>query len=170
MMDMITITLVTTTTLPVLVYVIASAVMPARIAVATATIDVAAPVEWLFKVIAEDRRQTFRSDLSDVKVLSRTRWRELANDSPPVDYEEVRSVANHLFEAHFHGLGFTGRWLVRFSMITDTTTTIYIYEEVRVKNALLRPIIRATYPLQNAVDRFVADLLDASDDAFHKAS
>jgi hypothetical protein len=167
-MDIINTTLITT--LPILIYVIASFVIPARVAVATTTIHVAAPIDWLFHVIAVDRRQSFRSDLRDVKVISSTRWRELANDSPPVDYEEVRSVTNHLFEAHFHGLGFKGRWLVRFSMITATSTMIYVYEEVQVRNALLRPIIRATYPLQNAVDRFVADLLDTTDAAFHKSS
>ncbi|MFN7793263.1 MAG: hypothetical protein ACK5NM_12010, partial [Cyclobacteriaceae bacterium] len=81
-----------------------------------------------------------------------------------------RSVANHLFEAHLHGSGFRGRWLVRFSKVAETSTAIYVYEEVEVRNALLRPIIRANYPLQNAVDRFVADLLDASDTNIHKIS
>lgn len=154
--------LILVTVLPVLGYVIASFVMPARVAVATTTINVVAPIDWLFHIIAVDRRQAFRSDLRDVEVLSSTRWRELTNDSPPVDYEEVRSVANQVFEAHFHGSGFRGRWLVRFSMVTVTTTTMYIYEEVQVRFALLRPIIKLAYPLQNAVDRFVADLLDAS--------
>jgi hypothetical protein len=167
-MDIIIITLITA--LPVLGYVIASFVMPARIAVATTTITIAAPIDWLFHVIAVDRRQSFRSDLRDVEVLSSTCWRELTKDSPPVKYLEVRSVANHLFEAHFHGSGFRGRWLVRFSKVAETSTAIYVYEEVEVRNALLRPIIRANYPLQNAVDRFVADLLDASDTNIHKIS
>jgi hypothetical protein len=167
-MNIIIITLITA--LPVLGYVIASFVMPARIAVATATISIAAPIDWLFHVIAVDRRQSFRSDLREVEVLSSTRWRELTKDSPPVNYVEVRSVANHLFEAHFQGPGFRGRWLVRFSIVTETSTTIYVYEEVEVRNALLRPIIRANYPLQNAVDRFIADLLNASDATIHKTS
>jgi hypothetical protein len=55
-------------------------------------------------------------------------------------------------------------------MVTVTTTTIYIYEEVQVRFALLRPIIKVAYPLQNAVDRFVADLLDASAATFQKES
>jgi hypothetical protein len=49
-------------------------------------------------------------------------------------------------------------------------TTIYIYEEVQVRHALLRPIVKATYPLQDAVNRFVADLLDASDAANRKTA
>ncbi len=145
-------------------YCIASAVMPRRVAVATATATIPAPIDRLFAVIAVDRRQSFRSDLKGVEILSDTRWRELANDSPPVDYEQVRRVSNSLFEADFRGRGFRGRWLVRFKRIGEAATTIDIYEELVVKHFLLRPIVRASYPLQDAVDRFVADLRDAADD------
>ena len=149
--------------IPILYYCILSLVTPSRVAVATATINIEASIDWLFQVIAIDRRQAFRSDLKDVIVTSNKRWRELAYDSPPVDYEEVRSVVNHLFEAHFNGFGFRGIWLVRFATATDKTTTLYIYEEVQVRQPLLRPIVKITYPLQDAVNRFVADLLDAVD-------
>lgn len=149
--------------IPTLFYFTLSLITPTRVAVATATINIEASIDWLFQVIAVDRRQAFRSDLKNVIVISNKRWRELAYDSPPVDYEEVRSVANHLFEAHFKGFGFRGVWLVRFSKVTNQMTTIYIYEEVQVRHPLLRPIVKITYPLQDAVNRFVADLLDASD-------
>ncbi len=145
-------------------YGIAGAVMPRRVAVATSTATIPAPIDRLFAVIAVDRRQSFRSDLKGVEILSDTRWRELANDSPPVEYEQVRRVSNSLFEADFRGRGFCGRWLVRFTAADDAATTIYIYEELVVKHFLLRPIVRASYPLQDAVDRFVADLRDAADD------
>ena len=151
--------------IPALVYFILSLVTPSRIAVATTTINIEASIDWLFQVIAVDRRQAFRNDLKNVIVFSSKSWRELAYDSPPVDYEEIRSVANHLFEAHFHGYGFRGIWLVRFSKVTNNITNLYIYEEVQVKQPLLRPIIKLTYPLQAAVDRFIADLLDAIDNS-----
>lgn len=149
---------------PAIAYGIAGAVMPRRVAVATSTATIPAPIDQLFAVIAEDRRQSFRSDLKGVEVLSDTRWRELANDSPPVEYEQIRRVPNSLFEADFRGRGFRGRWLVRFTPAGDAVTTIDIYEEVVVKHFLLRPIVRASYPLQDAVNRFVADLRDAADD------
>ncbi len=105
MNDMMTFLLIA---IPSLYYLVLSFVMPSRVAVATATVTIEAPIEWLFHMIAIDRRQAFRSDLKDVIVTSNKRWRELAFDSPPVDYEEVRSVTNHLFEAHFKGFGFRG--------------------------------------------------------------
>jgi hypothetical protein len=131
---------------------------------ATATATIPAPVDRLFAAIAVDRRQSFRRDIEGVEVLSDTRWRERANDSPPVEYEQVRRVPNSLFEAHFRGRGCCGRRLVRFARTGDDATTIDIQVEVMVKHFLLRPIGRASYPLQAAVDRFVADLRDAADD------
>lgn len=120
--------------IPALVYFILSLVTPSRIAVATTTINIEASIDWLFQVIAVDRRQAFRNDLKNVIVFSSKSWRELAYDSPPVDYEEIRSVANHLFEAHFKGFGFRGIWLIRFFKVTNKMTTIYIYEEVQVRD------------------------------------
>ncbi|MCA6516196.1 MAG: hypothetical protein IM577_11455 [Chitinophagaceae bacterium] len=152
-------------TIPILLYVFLSVLMSPRVAVATVTLNIEAPVDWLFQIIAVDRRQTFRSDLKDVVISSKKCWSEIANDSPQVDYEEIRSIPNHLFEAHFHGYGFRGIWLVRFSKVTNNITNLYIYEEVQVKQPLLRPIIKLTYPLQAAVDRFIADLLDAIDNS-----
>ena len=160
MNDMMTLLLIA---IPSLYYLVLGFVTPSRVAVATATVTIEAPIEWLFHMIAIDRRQAFRSDLKDVIVTSNKRWRELAFDSPPVDYEEVRSVTNHLFEAHFKGFGFRGTWLVRFTKDTDKVTTLFIYEEIQVKQPLLRPIVKLIYPLQDAVNRFVADLFDAID-------
>jgi hypothetical protein len=52
---------------------------------------------------------------------------------------------------------------VRFSAAGDDATTLVIYEELQVSHPLLRPIVWLAYPLQAAVDRFVADVRDAAD-------
>jgi hypothetical protein len=148
---------------PLLAYVSIGFIMPRRVAVATANATIPAPVEWVFDLVAVDRRQAFRSDLKDVEIASDTRWTERANDSPPVRYEVIRQVSNEVFEAVFQGKGFTGRWLVRFSAAGDDATTLVIYEELQVSHPLLRPIVWLAYPLQAAVDRFVADVRDAAD-------
>jgi hypothetical protein len=148
---------------PLLAFASIGFIMPRRVAVATANATIPAPVEWVFDLVAVDRRQAFRSDLKDVEVVSDTRWTERANDSPPVSYQVIRQVSNEVFEAVFQGKGFTGRWLVRFSAAGDDATTLVIYEELQVSHPLLRPIVRLAYPLQAAVDRFVADVRDAAD-------
>jgi hypothetical protein len=52
--------------IPALVYFILSLVTPSRIAVATTTINIEASIDWLFQVIAVDRRQAFRNDLENL--------------------------------------------------------------------------------------------------------
>ncbi len=142
-------------------YGLVSAVMPKRVAVATATATIPAPVDRLFAAVAVDRHQAFRSDLDGVEVISDTRWREVALDSPPVEYQQIRRIPNELFEAHFQGRGFSGRWLVRFERAGEQASKLSVYEELLVRHFFLRPIVRASYPLQAAVDRFIADVHDA---------
>ena len=143
-------------------YGLLSAVTPERVAVATATATIPTPIDQLFDALAVDREQAFRSDLERVEVISETRWRELATDSPAVEYEQVRRIPNELFEARFRGRGFRGRWLVRFEPAGERATKLAVYEELLVKHVLLRPVVRASYPLQAAVDRFMADVHDAA--------
>jgi hypothetical protein len=112
--------------------------------------------------LVSDPQQPWRTDLAQVLVHDSTRWTELPARGDPIEFRRTDAEPGKRFAVAFSSRGFSGMWSGAFAPAGGARTRLTFTEQVTVPSPWLRPISRAFFGPEKAMQRYVADLRRAA--------
>ncbi len=124
------------------------------------TLDATPEAVWA--LIAEDRRQLWRSDLQRVEIHDSARWTEVSKRGPPVRFEQLEAVRATRLRVRFVASGFRGDWVGELEAAGDRGTRLGFEEVVTIDHPLMRALSRIFFRPQQVLEGYVTDLRRAA--------
>ena len=124
-------------------------------AVSSITEIIDADLQKVWNVVTSLNNFGWRSDLSDLKIISEKKFVEYSKDGYPTTFTITKTEPYKCWEFDMENENMTGHWKGIFTRIDDKTE-ISFTEEVMAKKLIMRPFVRPYLKRQQF--RYVTDL------------
>ncbi|MCR5024870.1 MAG: SRPBCC family protein [Lachnospiraceae bacterium] len=124
-------------------------------AVSNITEIIDADLQKVWNVVTSLNNFGWRSDLSDLKIISEKKFVEYSKDGYPTTFTITNTEPYKCWEFDMENDNMTGHWKGIFTRVDDKTE-ISFTEDVTAKKLIMRPFVR--FYLKKQQTRYVTDL------------